>query len=126
MPILATITTISFLRRNRGQGAPFTSQGYLQMQLKDALTGDAEGKLQPALKIVVELDSLLQHYQRKLEISIDTYIEESVQYYIPAAEMIERLTPFDLERSQVLQRGIELRQELFELLDDAQWAAVFD
>ncbi len=126
MPILATIAVITLLRGGgEEQGKPFTDPASLRQRLEAALAGQADEKLRQALPLVDELESLLRRYQQKVDASLDTYIEESAERYLSAAELAERLAPFDRERSQILQKRIAMRQQLFELLNEEQWRAVF-
>ena len=73
-----------------------------------------------------ELDTLLNQYTASVESSIDAYIEASLNRYVGAPELIERLEPLDKKRTRTLQKVIKLRQSLIQLLSDEQWEVVFD
>jgi len=126
MPILATLAAISMLRGGDGKDLPFSDTEVLRGLLKDALAGEADGVLNEALEIANELGASLSQYRSSAESSLDAYIEESSNRYTSAAELIERLKQLDHERLQTLQKMIQLRQALFELLSDEQWQAVFN
>ena len=126
MPIIATLTVISMLRGSDGKDLPFSDAEVLRGLLKDALAGEVDGVLNAALAIADDLGASLNQYRSSAESSLDAYIEESSNKYTSAAELIAHLKPLDHERLQTLQKMIQLRQELFELLSDEQWQAVFD
>jgi hypothetical protein len=126
MPILATLTVISILRGGDGKELPFSDAEVLRGLLKDALAEEVDGVLNEALAIADDLGASLNQYRSSAESSLDAYIEESSNKYTSAAELIEHLKQLDRERRQALQKMIQLRQSLFELLSDAQWQAVFN
>jgi hypothetical protein len=119
------MTVISMLRGGDGKDLPFSDAEALRGLLNDALAGEADGILNEALRIADELGASLDQYRSSAESSLDAYIEESSNKYTSAAELIERLKQLDRERMQTLQKLIQLRQALFELLSDEQWEAVF-
>ncbi len=125
MPILATLATISLLRGGDRETLPFSDAEVLRGLLNDALAGEADSILIKALRIADELGASLDQYRSSAESSLDAYIEESSNRYTSAAELIEHLKQLDHERLQTLQKMIQLRQALFELLSDEQWEAVF-
>ncbi len=125
MPILATIAAISLLRGGDGENLPFSDAKVLRGLLNDALAGEADGILNEALRIADDLGASLNQYRSSAESSLDAYIEDSSNRYTSAAELIEHLKQLDHERLQTLQKMIQLRQALFELLSDEQWEAVF-
>ncbi len=126
MPILVTLATISMLRGGDGENLPFSDAEVLRGLLKDALAGESDGSLHEALAIAEDLGTSLNQYRSSAESSLDAYIEESSNRYTSAAELIEHLKQLDRERLQTLQKMIQLRQALFELLSDEQWQAVFN
>ena len=126
MPILTTLTVISMLRGGNGKDLPFSDAEVLRGLLKDALAEEVDGVLNEALAIADDLGASLNQYRSSAESSLDAYIEESSNRYTSAAELIERLKQLDHERLQTLQKMIQLRQALFELLSDEQWQAVFN
>ena len=126
MSILTTLTVISMLRGGNGKDLPFSDAEVLRGLLKDALAEEVDGVLNEALAIADDLGASLNQYRISAESSLDAYIEESSNRYSSAAELIERLKQLDHERLQTLQKMIQLRQALFELLSDEQWQAVFN
>ena len=127
MPVIATITTISLLAgRGRQEELLFSNPSLLQSRLREALKSEpADNTLKKALALSEKLENLLNQYRHRVELSLDSYIEESSSRYTAAPELIERLKPLDLERTKTLQRVIALRQSLVELLNDEQWKAIF-
>ena len=125
MPILTTLAIISLFRGGDRENLPFSDAEVLRGLLNDALAGEADSILIEVLRIADELGASLDHYRSSAESSLDAYIEESSNKYTSAAELIERLKRLDRERSQALQKVIQIRQSLFELLSDEQWQAVF-
>ena len=126
MPILATLATISLLRGGDRENLPFSDSEVLRGLLNDALDGATDSILNEALRIADELGTSLEQYRSSAESSLDAYIEKSSNKYTSAAELIEHLRQLDHERLQTLQKMIQLRQALFEILSDAQWEAVFN
>jgi hypothetical protein len=126
MPIITTLTVISMLRGGDGKDLPFSDAEVLRGLLKDALAEEVDGVLSEALAIADDLGASLNHYRSNAESSLDAYIEQSSKKYTSTAELIEHLKQLDRERRQALQKMIQLRQALFELLSGAQWQAVFN
>ena len=126
MPILTTLAVISMLRGGDGKDLPFSDAEVLRRLLKDALAEEVDGVLNETLAIADDLGASLNQYRSSAESSLDAYIEESTNRYTAAAELIEHLKQLDHERLQTLQKMIQLRQALFELLSDEQWQAVFN
>jgi hypothetical protein len=126
MPVLATLTVISMLRGGDGKDLPFSDAEVLRGLLKDALAEEVDGVLNEALAIADDLEDSLNQYRSNAESSLDAYIKQSSNKYTSADELIEHLKQLDRERRQTLQKMIQLRQALFELLSDEQWQAVFN
>lgn len=57
---------------------------------------------------------------------IDAYIEESSDPETDVGDLIARLEPLDRERKDVLGSVIDYRRQLIDVLDESNWAAVFD
>ena len=126
MPILTTLAAISMLRGADGEALPFSDAEILRGLLRDALSGEADSLLNEALAIADGLEALLNQYRRDAESSLDAYIEESSKKSISATELSKSLQRLDRERMRTLQKIIQLRESLFELLSDEQWQAVFN
>jgi hypothetical protein len=126
MPVLATLAIINLFSGGDRENLPFSDAEFLRGLLKDALAEEVDGVLNEALTIADDLGASLDQYRSSAESSLDAYIEESSNKYASAAELIERLKRLDRERSQALQKMIQIRQSLFELLSGEQWQAVFN
>jgi hypothetical protein len=126
MPILTTLALISMLRGSDRENLPFSDAEVLRGLLKDALAEEVDGVLNEALAIADDLEDSLNQYRSNAESSLDAYIKQSSNKYTSADELIEHLKQLDRERRQTLQKMIQLRQALFELLSDEQWQAVFN
>ena len=125
MPVVATLTIIALVRGDGHSPAPFFEPEKLRELLIDGLEGVADDELQRSLAIVEQLESVLERYRNSVSRSIDAYVDKSSDSKTDAADLIERLEPLDRERADVLDSIIGYRQQLINILDEANWAYVF-
>ena len=126
MPVLATMATIALLRGDGGGPAPFFEPDTLREMLTEALEGVADDELQGALAIVDQIEPLLERYRIQVDKSLAAYVDQLSDPETDAADLIAQLTPLDRERTMVLDSIIEYRQQLLHILDETNWAYVFD
>lgn len=126
MPVLATLATIALLRGDGDSPGPFFDPEKMREMLTDALEGDADDELKSSLTIVGHLESQLERYRASVGESLDAYVEELSDPETDAADLIVRLEPLDRERMDVLESVIKHRRQLIGVLDDSNWAAVFE
>ena len=125
MPVITTMTTIAILRARAGPRLPFFDAGLMRELLDEALADYSEETLKATQPITDKLEQALEDYRSSVNASLDKYIEESTQRYLPTDELIERFEPLDRERTAVLRNIVKLREALLETLDEQQWYDAF-
>ncbi len=125
MPVVTTMTLIAlFMRRGGSDFSLFDAEG-LQSRLETVLEDTPPETRDAALATAAKVAALLDDYRSNVDASIDAYIAETNDEDAAADDLIERIAPIDQQRTAMLRQLIEYRQDLVELLDDAQWEAVF-
>ena len=123
MPLVTTMVTLHLLGDGVGP-LPFTDPELLRSLLRSALDVN-DPALPPAVALADRMEQLLADYLEQVDASINDWVEESKSRYVDTEAVTARLHASDRERLEVTNQIIALRQELLELLNEAQWEAVF-
>ena len=126
MPVVATLTAIALLRGDGGGPAPFFDPEMLRELLTEGLEGIADDELQRSLAIVDLFESALERYRIRVDKNVDAYVDKISDPETDAADLMEQLKPLDRERADILDSIIEYRQQLIHVLDETNWAYVFE
>ena len=123
MPILITITTITYLFRGKPGDPPgFFNPAALRAQLEALPDGSGQAE---ALEIMDQLDALAREYDDATDAAMGAYIADVEMYDSNANDLISDLLPSDQIRLSTLPKVINLRERLVEALSEAEWDEVF-
>ena len=124
MPILITITTISylFLRGSGGGSASFLDPAALRKKLEELPVESARAQ---ALGIADQLDTLARDYDQATEAAMNAYLTDVAKWRSSASSLIDVLQQQDQVRGSVLRDLVQLRRSLRETLSPAEWDQVF-
>ena len=122
MPVLITITTISYLFFRGGSSASFLAPSALRKRLEKL---PADPSRDEALEIADQVDALARDYDQATERATTTYAEDVLNHASSADSLIALLKRHDEERGEVLRRLVRLRQEMLEGLSEKEWRKVF-
>jgi hypothetical protein len=123
MPILITITTITYLFKGKPEDKPgFLNPAALRAQLEALPEGPGRDE---ALQIMDQLDALAREYDTATDAAMAAYIADVEQYDSNANELIADLLPPDQIRVSTLPKVIGLRERLVEILSEQEWDEVF-
>lgn len=124
MPVLFTITTISYLfvRGSRGETASFLDPAALRKKLDELPEQSTHAQ---ALAIADQLDGLAREYDQATEAAVSAYAADLEKWTSSAGSLLEILEQQDQVRRRVLRDLVQLRQSLFETLSPADWQQVF-
>ena len=123
MPVLITITAISYLFLGGGSSASFLAPSALRKKLESLPEGSTRDE---ALAVADQIDALARAYDQATERATTTYAEDVVDHASSADSLIALLKRHDDERSEVLRRLVRLRQEMLEGLSEKEWRKVFN
>ena len=125
MPVAITLATIAVLRGGNRR-LPFFDPDLLHELLGDALAEEWPATLDEAQPIVDRIERLLTDYRAAVQTGLEVLDDELADPDTNAAAISVRARPLDRNRDETIRAVIKQRQALLELLDDEQWAAVFD
>ena len=126
MPVVATMTAIAMLRGDGGGSAPFFDPELMRELLTEGLEDIADDELKRSLAIVDRFESALERYQARVDKSVDAHVDMTYDPETDATDLIEQFKPLDRERADILDSIIEYRQQLIQVLDETNWAKVFE
>ena len=123
MPVLMTITTVTYLFARGGKGnAGFLDPMGLRKKMEKLKDEDSRRE---SLVLMDQLDTLAKEYDTATTAAMKTYIEDVKQWKSSAEELAKVFEPHDRVRAETLPKLIELRQRLLDTLSPEEWDKVF-
>ncbi|MBO9433586.1 hypothetical protein J7394_05185 [Ruegeria sp. R13_0] len=127
MPVIATITAVTFLLDGSSDLAPsFLEPNTLRPALEKAMSPADSDVRTAALKIVSDLEVAVDRFRTAVEGSADNAILGSTDKSASASSTRAIFSELDRERDRAISAVLDSRDQLVSLLDQETWSRVFD
>jgi hypothetical protein len=125
MPVLATITALSYLfggSKGSTDRASLLYPPLLRAKLEELPEGASRTR---ALALTNRLDELVKEYDDATDDAISAYISAVEKYTTTADELVDVFEPLDRVHTKVYRELVEIRQALVDTLSAEEWEEVF-
>ncbi len=126
MPVLITLATISLLRGREGPPLPFFDADLMADMLADRLQDADPETRDAALAVTENIRTQMSAYREQVLAGVEAYERNAASGTLDLEALSTDLEPYDRQRTDILHAVVRYRRELIGLLDEEQWATVFD
>ncbi len=126
MPVLVTLAAISLLRGGEGPPLPFFDSDLMVDMPRDGLEEADPETRDAALAITGSIRKQMSAYREQVLAGMEAYERNAVSGKLDLEALAADLDPYDRQRTDILHAVVRYRRELMNLLDEEQWAKVFD